>query len=256
MDETFLKNLISNTEDAQGLEMAEAIRLLQSGDQAKLTQYLEDAQQNIKNEVTRSKTDMFQKVYGDMERASSTERAILYYLLRNRDVDNLQVQLYNRMKGQADSVILDKDLAKRQYEINQWTSGDKLDTLFVYQWIFMVSCVGILLMYLAQVGFIGSVLAWYIFIILIIIVVLITINRFQYTSSLRDQREWNRRRFPRYKPLPAPVCGADSLQSLSDSYEELKKSSRNYADNAGKAFVNTIERIGDVGRAAYNEINK
>ncbi|NBR60620.1 MAG: hypothetical protein EBT86_03035, partial [Actinobacteria bacterium] len=88
MDETQLKSLISQTENSQGLEMAEAIRLLQSGDTATLTNYLEDAQKNIKNEITRSKSDMFQKVYGDLERASSTERAILYYKLRNQDVDN------------------------------------------------------------------------------------------------------------------------------------------------------------------------
>lgn len=248
MDETQLKSLISQTENAQGLEMAEAIRLLQAGDTATLTNYLEDAQKNIKNEITRSKTDMFQKVYGDLERASSTERAILYYKLRNQDVDNLQNQLYSRMKGQSDAVILDKDLAQRQYQINQWTSDDKLDTLFVYQWSFLVFCLGVVLMYLVRTGFLSAGVAWSILIILLIIIGLITVNRSQYTKNLRDQREWNRRRFPRYKELPAPPC-PNSLDGITSSYNELKKYTQDAQASATNYVQNVGSRIAGVGQA-------
>lgn len=226
MDDTYLRQLINQTENAQGLEMAEAMRILQQGDRSKLNQYLEEAQRNIKNEVTRSKTDMFQKVYGDMERASSTERALLYYKLRNQDVDRLQNEMYERVKGDAKAVLLDKDLAKRQYEINQWTSDDKLDTLFVYQWLFMVFCTGILLIYLAHVGFIGSGVAWYIFTILVIIVILIAVNRYQYTRFTRDKREWNRRTFQKYKTLPTPACNQEVLSGISQSYNAAKQYSQ------------------------------
>lgn len=252
MDDIYLRDLIRQTENSQGLEMAEAIRLLQQGDRAKLTQYLEDAQRNIQNEITRSKTDMFQKVYGDMERATSTERSILYYKLRNQDVDRLQGEMYERIKGQADAVLLDKDLAKRQYEINQWTSGDKMDTLFVYQWVFMVFCVGILLMYLSRVGFISSGISSYIFGLLLIIVVLITINRFQYTKNLRDQREWNRRLFPKYKPAPSPVCNQDVLSGLESSYAEAKK----YTQGLQASAQNAASKIGAAGQAAYEQLRR
>jgi hypothetical protein len=250
MDDIYLRDLIRQTENSQGLEMAEAIRLLQQGDRAKLTQYLEDAQRNIQNEITRSKTDMFQKVYGDMERATSTERSILYYKLRNQDVDRLQGEMYERIKGQADAVLLDKDLAKRQYEINQWTSGDKMDTLFVYQWVFIVFCVGILLMYLSRVGFISSGVSSYIFGLLLIIVVLITINRFQYTKNLRDQREWNRRLFPKYKPVPSPVCNQDVLSGLESSYAEAKK----YTQGLQASAQTAASKIGAAGQAAYEQL--
>lgn len=252
MEDAYLRNLINQTENAQGLELSEAMRLLQNGDKTQLVQYLNDAQRNIQNEITRSKTDMFQKVYGDMERASSTERAILYYKLRNTDVDRLQNDIYNRMKGQSTAVLLDRDLAKRQYEINQWTSGDKLDTLFVYQWLFMVFCVGILLMYLSKVDFINTGVAWYIFGVLIIIVALITVNRFQYTKNLRDQREWNRRKFPKYKPIPTPSCNQDMLSGIEGSFTEAKK----FTQGLQASVEGGIGRIGSASQAAYNELRR
>ena len=159
--------------------------------------------------------------------------------------------MYDRVKSQADAVLLDRDLAKRQYEINQWTSNDKLDTLFIYQWSFMTFCAGILLMYLAQTGFISSGVAWYGFIVLVIIVALITVNRFQYTKNLRDQREWNRRKFPRYKTIPTPSCNQDMLEGISQSYDAAKE----YSQGAGASIQSAAGRIAAAGEAAFNTMN-
>ncbi|NBR62446.1 MAG: hypothetical protein EBT86_12620, partial [Actinobacteria bacterium] len=75
--------------------------------------------------------------------------------------------------------------------------------------------------------------------ILLIIIGLITVNRSQYTKNLRDQREWNRRRFPRYKELPTPPC-PNSLDGLTASYNELKK----YTNNAQANASNYAQTVG------------
>jgi hypothetical protein len=42
-------------------------------------------------------------------------------------------ELYKQLKSQSDALNITNKNAQRQYEINEWTSNNKLDTLFFYQ---------------------------------------------------------------------------------------------------------------------------
>jgi hypothetical protein len=115
------------------------------------------------------------------------------------------------------------DLANRQIEINTWSYNNKMDTLFVFQVLFMSILFIAILMGLKSTGLIGSIFVWYSFIILCILVSVIVINRTMYTNYKRDSRQWNRVYFNDDNTKPSPLGAGDSsyhkyLNSLRSKY--------------------------------------
>lgn len=204
----------------QDVELAQALQQLRNDPQA-MQRFLQDAQNNLYKDVTQKKDDMFQKVYGDLERASSTQKAVYYYNIRNKDLNSLQDAVYNTQKESADAVLHDRDLAKRQYEINQWSSSNKMDSLFVYSQAFIFICTAILVSYLWIQGIVSSTIFTIIAAVLLVIFVLTIVNRAQYTNFLRDQRYWNRRQFPTFRGIPVPnICDTQTITSATTSVED------------------------------------
>jgi hypothetical protein len=101
------------------------------------------------------------------------------------------------------------DLATRQVQINEWAYEDKMDTLFVFQVIFMSILFLIILFYLKDVGIFPSSFTWYVVFIIALIVGLIIINRATFTAKRRDRRFWNRRRQSNDRTLDSPVGKGD-----------------------------------------------
>jgi hypothetical protein len=101
------------------------------------------------------------------------------------------------------------DLATRQVQINEWAYEDKMDTLFVFQVIFMSILFLIILFYLKDVGIFPSSFTWYVVFIIALIVGLIIINRATFTAKRRDRRFWNRRRQFNDRTLDSPVGKGD-----------------------------------------------
>ena len=200
------ESIAALTSSLQDAELTTAISQMQSNP-ADLNKYLIEARLRLYNTVTQQKDDTFQKVYGDLERASTTERAVYHYYKRNSDLNTLQKNVFDSQKSSADAVIHDRDLAKRQYEINQWTSSNKKETLFIYSQIFIVLCTFVILGYLWMKGILGTSVIMILGTIVLLIVIFTIVNRSQYTDSVRDKRFWNRRLFPVYRPIPTPnIC--------------------------------------------------
>lgn len=86
-------------------------------------------------------------------------------------------------------------IAKRQIEINEWTYNNRMETLFVFQILFISLMLVAILMYLKGAGFVGRIFTGYVLLILVAIVILIIINRSMYTNRIRDRHSWNKRRF-------------------------------------------------------------
>jgi hypothetical protein len=121
------------------------------------------------------------------------------------DKDNL----YNTLKTKSDALISNNNSTERQYEINEWTSNNKLDTLFFYQLLLITLTLMAPLLYLQKNGIIPSTAFYGITGILAIAVVLTLIVRAQYTYGTRDLRYWNRRRFASMGgPPTATTCDA------------------------------------------------
>ena len=146
-------------------------------------------------------------------------------------------QIYNTLKSQADNLRTANTNAKRQYEINEWTSNNKLDTLFFYQVLLICLTITAPLLYLNKNGMLPSAAFYGIVGVLGIAVVLTLLIRYQYTVGSRDLRYWNRRRFAQMGGPPTAVTcdailaraaevGADFGQASREIKEEVKQITR------------------------------
>lgn len=115
------------------------------------------------------------------------------------------------------------DLASRQIEISEWSYNNKMDTLFVFQILFMAILFISILMALKTTGVVGGAFIWYTLVIVILIVVLIIVNRSMYTNNRRDVRSWDKRRFEGDNTNQSPLRRGDPgyqsyLQAVRSKY--------------------------------------
>ena len=212
----------------QDVQLANAMNTLRA-DPAKLNQFITDRKSDLYNTVTKEHSDNFQKVFGDLTRASNTTKNILYYHVRNKDLDSLQSQVYENAKGNADAAMMNSQNAKRQVEMNEWSAENKRDTLFVLQLTFIVLTVTAPLLYVQRAGLLPSSVFYGIMSLLVLAVILTIAVRIQYTEKTRDQRFWNRRRFAQMGGPPVlPTCdevkglyqrGVNAVTNVDDSME-------------------------------------
>jgi hypothetical protein len=110
------------------------------------------------------------------------------------------------------------DLANRQIEVNEWAYGNKMDTLFVFQLLFISLIFVAILMLLKSQGLVGGAFVWYFMAVLAVLNIMIIINRSVYTSTKRDTRMWNRKQFDGDGTKPSPLTRGDaSYQAYIDS---------------------------------------
>lgn len=217
-----LDQIIQYTQQFQDIELTTALQQLRQDPQA-LQRFLQNAQDSLYKDVTAQKDGAFQKIYGDLERASSADHAFVLYQQRNQELGRLQKEVYDSRKGLADAIEFDRDLAKRQVELNQWSAGNKMDTLFVYQQLFLILCAVCILTFLWFRGIVGGLFYAAMCLTLAAIFTFTVVERAQFTQFLRDSRYWHRRKFPTYQGPPIPnVCGVNVGDMSSALQQELQ----------------------------------
>lgn len=127
---------------------------------------------------------------------SNAIHGLYYYQGRNSQLNDVNQSLVGTTTGQANALVSDNDLAKRQNEINEWETGNKLDTLFIYQQLLIILCATVILSYIWKTGIIGNTVFIILLVLLGLIFIFTVVNRAQYTNLKRDTRYWNQRRFP------------------------------------------------------------
>ena len=202
----------------QDVELANAMNTLK-GDPAKLSQFITARKAQLYNTVTKEHSDNFQKVYGDLGRAADTTKNIMYYHVRNKDLDRTQEAVFKRAAMDADNATYDSQVAKRQFEINEWTSSNKLDTLFFFQLLFIGLTLLAPLLYMSRTGMIPNGVFYGVSLLIVIALVLTVAVRAQYTEKSRDLRFWNRRRFQTMGGPPTPPT-CESIQGLASDLSQ------------------------------------
>jgi hypothetical protein len=240
-----LNQIIDYTKLFQDVELATAVGQLKQNP-AQLQQFLQEQQGKVYNDVTKQKDSTFQKVYGDLTRASQAQDAVVKLDTRNKEFDKLHSQVYNSQIGEANAIVEDKNLANRKYEMNQWSIGNKNDTLFVFSFLFIILSALILLVVMWRMGVISGALCGSIIAPLIIIFILMVINRTQYTNIWRNKRYWNRKDFGgRYGKVPVPMCpGAMAgLDAAESSIEGDISSAGQALSNAEQSVASEMQNI-------------
>jgi heme exporter protein D len=201
-----LEKAIRTTQIAQDVELAEAITRLKSNP-AELRAWLQSQQDKVYNTIVAQKENTFDKVYGDLNRASKVEESILMHNKRASELSEMIDNVYENQETSAKAVLNDKNLASRKNEMNEWTVGNKQDTLFVFSSLFIMLSGLLLITGLWRLGMISSYL-WVAFAIpLLLIFILILLRRWRYTDVLRNKRYWNKQIFEgKYKKIAIPSC--------------------------------------------------
>jgi ABC-type multidrug transport system fused ATPase/permease subunit len=214
-----LDQIIDFTKTFQDIELATAIGQLKNNP-TQLQQFLQDQQDKVFKNVTKQKESTFEKVYGDLNRASQAQNAVMMYNESNTELAKLNKKIYDNQRDSVKSLIDDKNLSKRKYEMNEWSVNDKKDTLFVFSMLFIILSGLIFITVLWRLGIISKSLWVALVAPLILVLVLTVINRTQYTNIFRDKRYWNRKVFEgKYGKIPVPNICPGSLSSMEANIE-------------------------------------
>ncbi len=201
-----LDQVINYTKTFQDVELASAVGQLKQNP-AQLQQFLQDQQGRVFGDIIKQKDSTFQKVYGDLSRATQAQEAIITLDKRNQELADIQKQIYSNQSNSATAITDDKNLAERKYEMNQWSLGNKNDTLFIYSMSFIALTFLVLITALWNMSILSSQLWVALAVLVIVILVLVVVNRTTYTNIFRDKRYWNRNTFnQKYGKIPIPMC--------------------------------------------------
>ena len=200
-------NLSGSTQIIDIMQQVAASQSLSSQNLQELQTYVQQAQQNLYNDVTGKKDAAMASAYGELKANTNALHGLQYYLKRNVQLNKVQEDIAGTVQAQASAIEEDQNLAKRQNEINEWEAGNKRDTLFIYQMMLVGLSITIILAYLMSIGLIGSYLFYGLVFLILIIFIFTIVNRAQYTNAIRDRRFWNKRRFPTdTKPINTSLC--------------------------------------------------
>ena len=234
------QGIISITSLFQDIELTGALAEFKN-DPVKLQQFLQNQQSIIYNDVIKQKNNTFDKVYGDLNRASKAQESILMYNKRNKELSSIQDQIYNNQATMASSAMEDKNTAGRKNEMNEWSIGNKNDTLFVFSALFIMLSGLLLVTVLWKMGMISSYLCAALAAPLIIIFVGIVVNRSQYTDILRDKRYWNKKNFGgKYGKIPIPMCPG-IVDAIQKDISAVTQYSQNAMQNVATAGAQTLQ---------------
>lgn len=134
-----------------------------------------------------------------------------YDLVSNYKISsgNLDTTLGDLKKQQNTNVNIasrNTATASRFREIKEWYYNNKLDTLFVFQLIFISLTLLAVLAYLVKINIIGVGVFGAMIGILIVVNILVIANRAVYTDKVRDKRYWSKRAFGIVgSPLPGGI---------------------------------------------------
>jgi hypothetical protein len=218
--------------------------------------YVTERVDRITKETMDKKRAAFQKAHTDMGRYFDMDHNAGFYKTRNNDLIYLQEQLLERSRTAVSGIKHDKDLTRRQTEINEWYFNDKLETLFFLQMFFIVMLAEAIILYMQKNSIITAPFAAFLTFVLLGVVIGTGLYRNQYTSDTRDGRFWHRRSFrekqifvatPENKP-----CNCDDPGSLvpSAASECAKKAKEAAAGAASGAANYASESTKPYGQAA------
>jgi hypothetical protein len=194
MREPFLdvNTLITDLQSLSDLELKAYLATLSTNERTAF------AQANITtaiNNVTNSKKTNYNNASKMLLGADNSVTSAAYYLLRTEDLTNLATDLNNVTTKQVTENTINKQLADRQYEINEWSNSNKLDTLFFLQILFISLTLTAVFLFLMQNGFLPYYLCGLFSFLTVAFAVIVLIYRARFTAVKRDGRYWNKQRW-------------------------------------------------------------
>jgi len=194
--------------DLQDIEKVQYLQTLQS-DPAQYASYVNEKAQQILGEVTDSKRAAFLKASADMARMMDMDHNSLAALHRSEDLAGMQDHIIGEQGKLYGSANSNKDITRRQVEINNWYYENKRETLFVLQLLLLVLLVAVIVLALQSYGWVNEEAAGWTLFVLFAVGGGTWLYRWYYTTYVRDPRYWSRRSFAEDKneqPSSGALC--------------------------------------------------
>jgi hypothetical protein len=192
--------------DLQDLEKVQFLQSLQS-DPAKYAAYVNEKTGRIMSETVDTKRASFSKMSADMARMMDMDHNSIAALTRTNELISTEDMIFTEQEKQKNSRIYNKDLTRRQVEINNWYYENKRETLFLLQFVLLTVLSIVIVLYMSHAGWLTQDAADYVMWFIIIVSAGLWLYRWYYTNYIRDPRYWNRRRFDDGKfQLSGQIC--------------------------------------------------
>ena len=212
-------------------------------------------------EISEKKNDSFKKAQIDLGRYMDMDHNANFYKVRNSDVDRLTKSVSDNNNSIAQGLAQDKQISKRQFEINEWYNQNKLETLFFLQMFFVTSLGMILLLSLVKAGYVPVLIAAIASAIMGFGVIFTGVYRYYYTEQTRDVRLWNRRKFGQTAapvPVPEDRCPPADEEEEDDLYmndiaEGVGSCAAGYGQAARKSFDENGQALMNIGSTLNQE---
>jgi hypothetical protein len=207
--------------------------------------YFNAQKQKYVNSLLDEREGTFQKVHTDATRNNAIQGSLFFYQQRNRDLKDVGESLIDKNEAAIGSTRYNSQLALRQYEINEWASNNKRDTLFVFQIVFITVLLAAALTYLQRAGFISASLLGLLTGIIIFVDIVVILNRSSYTAKTRDKRYWNRRAFGTKKLPVVPGALCPGAEGFEGEHDEAPETTKKHSEEDFEDVVDEFE--GDAG---------
>lgn len=215
--------------------------------------YVQGRIDSISNEIFNRKRTAFQKAHIDLARYMDMDHNANFYKSRSGDVDRLADAIGVNNQRIIQELERDKDVSKRQFEINEWYNYNKLETLFFLQLFFISTLCMVVIIYFQKAGTINNQIAAVLTAILCVVVVVTGVYRWRYTNKTRDPRLWHRRDFGKIKAVAQKAeCGAQGGDGTFDLNAYLPEAVTVCAD---QVITQTSQKFDKWQKALQNEMS-
>jgi len=211
MSELINKDIV----DLQDIEKVQFLQTLQA-DPAKYSAYVNEKSDRILSDTVDTKRAAFVKMSGDMARMIDMEHNSMATLDRTNDLLMTQKHIISEQERLTSTRQLNKDMTRRQIEINNWYYENKRETLFVLQLLLLVVLTLVVVLGCLSYGWITQDAADYLMGFVIIVGAGTWMYRWYYTVNIRDARYWSQRRFPedgKYE-LAGQICIGKNMETV------------------------------------------
>jgi uncharacterized membrane protein len=130
-----------------------------------------------------------------MARMMDMDHNSMAALTRSGDLINTHDYVIREQEKEQNILKLNKDVSRRQIEINEWYYENKRETLFVLQLILIVMLTMVLVMGLHTYGFLNQQSSNLLISFTLLVGAGVWVYRWYYTSYIRDPRYWSQRTF-------------------------------------------------------------
>ena len=205
--------------------------------------YVSQRVDEMSDDVFARKRAAFQKAQIDLGRYMDMDHNANFYKSRNADVDRLTNKIEENNNRISQGVEADKDITRRQFEINEWYNYNKLETLFFLQIFFIVVLSGAIVIFLQKNAIITPTLAGILYGILALAAAGTGFYRYYYTTRTRDPRLWHRRNFGTATAPAVPVQCTQGGDVAFDINSVIPKAVTQCADDAAQHYAKWQENL-------------